>query len=831
MAPTPTAAPTLDSDQQKAAHHSTGRAAVAAAAGSGKTTLLVGRAIDLVRNGADPASVLTLAFNRNAAITLRARLAQHPATAGHEQKMASTFHAFALSCVKLVMPKVNVLSTSAEEAASQRGGGDGSPRKTVRDVAKDAWESIGGKLQGASRPEALRDVELDTLFDIEPAARERLFSAGWPQLAGDPTRLKAELEKLDLPEVSATELAALALYMPAFLMAKRRAGSVDFTDMLIGLGAFIRKQEPAVMTRLRTIRHLQVDEAQDGNELRWYIARTIAEFGEGRSVMAVGDLRQSIAGFAGAEPELFRRWWDQSTQFTLPRNYRSAAAIVEAGNLVAKGEDWNVGGDAIAAREDLGKGSIRVEALGALAIGVEVATAINNGTKHKDITVLARTRAALETAAFAIRTRGLKVFVRGGGGAWRGIDGRNILAYLRFAEGVVARPGREFDKDLRSLTNALNRPLRYVSGAKVREWMTADGKLNSAALYREAGRYPPAERVVEAFEELSGLGWAERVQQVRDWLIEGMEEDVSAEKDAPGSNSDRADLIEALCGIAEVCGSMENLNIAIAADQNLDPTAPDVIELSTIHQAKGDQWGTVYVTGVKEGVFPHIKAKKEKDFAEEVRLLYVAVTRPVHTLVLDVEDMVSSRFETKLLKLEALAKRTLPAPPPEPEEPNLPTVQAPPLVSKGEIAAAKAERLSAKKLVAALGADEERAAQLTKAAPAPAAGERFVRITWQELVELLTPHGFKEEPSNFGQRIVSVATDDEYKLLVYTTVPPGHSEVRSSGSDSMRVVLLKPDGKPMPKLTPLARTRNWRRTLLNRLAEALTLYHPELKAS
>lgn len=828
----------LDSDQQKAADHREGTACVAASAGSGKTTLLVGRAIALVESGAHPASVVTLAFNRNAQATLRERLGAHPATKGFEQSMASTFHAFAYQCCRLVMPTLRVLGTSSEEDARQerRGGGAAVPQQTARDLGKRIWDSMGGSIYGAMRPQIVKGTDLEEVMHAESGARERLFAAGWPnaffQKDGSTspeqkTKLKDALRSLQLRDVSPDTMTALVEFMPGFRRERQKESAVDFTDMMLGLGNFIRRGDEKVMTRLQSIQHLQIDEAQDGNELRWYIASTVASFKAGRSVMAVGDLRQSIAGFAGATPAMFKDWWDNAdAKFALPRNYRSASAIVEAGNAVAKGEPWNIGGDAIAARADLGVGSVRVEPVGTLGIAVEISTAIAAGLSHKDVTVLARTRSALEMVAFGLRTKGLKVFVRGGGFVWKGMDGRMVRAYLDLADGVV--------RDIKALGLALNKPKRYVSPAKLSTWVVG-GKV-SGQLHRDASNYPPARAVRECIETMSNLIWAERVQQVEDWLLQGLAADAKENTQAPDDKSDKADLIKALCEIARVCGDVATLDAAIEAETKLDPKDPDVVELSTIHQSKGDQWRVVYVTGVKEGIFPHIKSTDDESFAEEVRLLYVAVTRPVSTLVVDING--SGRFDAKLTALAAVADKT--TPPPAPPSPPTPTKRI-------EKADAAMDRLfpeptvrvvtpapTVAALAQALSADETRAHRLSQAGAQPLQGERFVNVRWAEFNELLQPHGFVEDATlsrRTSQRVLVTTLNDGAQALVYTSVPPGANEARGLGEDSIKVVMLDPRGKPYGRRQPYAaRTRNWRVTLLARIVEALHA-HPDLKAA
>ena len=528
---------------------------------------------------------------------------------------------------------------------------------------------------------------------------------------------------------------------------------------------------------------------------------------------------------------MFKEWWDKAdAQFSLPRNYRSAAAIVAAGNAVAKGEPWNIGGDAIAARADLGMGSVRVDSVGTLGIATEISTAIAAGLGCKDVTVLARTKAALEQVAFGLRTKGLKVFVRGGGHVWKGMDGRMIRAMLDFGEGVM--------RDQKALGLALNKPKRYVSPVLLTNtqngrgpWIDKHGRLNLAQLDRESG-YPPARAVRAAYDTLSNLIWADRVAQVESWLLEGMDADQRENAQAPDAKSDKADLIKSLCEIAAVCGDVKSLDLAIDAETKLDPKDPDVVELSTIHMAKGDQWSVVYVTGVKEGIFPHLRASDDESLAEEVRLLYVAVTRPVHTLVVDVTDAV--RFAAKIAALDIVAASTTPPPPPSPPQPPKRTTEpsSAPLVTFPETPARPTKAPGPHGMMASLMSDDERAHALTQAGVQPAKDTRFVPVRWDELTTLLSPHGFVEDVTlarRYSQRMLVANLNEGSQVLVYTSVPPGQPEARGIGEDSIKVVVLSPAGKPYSHRMPYtARTRNWRVTLLQRITDALES-HPDVK--
>jgi len=665
----------LDADQRKVVEFAEGKGAVAAAAGSGKTGTLVERSVALVRAGTPAEGVLTLVFNKNAEETLQSRLLTYPETAASAKKMASTFHALGASIARRINPNISVLAESASKAAEEEGrrrvetegpGGFvrrsgpglirptvGSEEVTANDVARRIWTEMGGFRKMAERPEYLKEVTLGDVTEAEKGARERLFQYGWPGRLAEPqnqAELLARIKGLQINNLNDDGALALSIFMPRFRQAKMQINKVDFPDMLIELGYALKANNPTALQMLSRIRHLQVDEAQDGNYLRWYITGAVGKLPTTRSVLTVGDLRQSIQGFAGAQPSLFKLWWDRADkQFSMRYNYRSAPAIVAAGNAVADGEEWNVGGDSIAARKDLGKGDIRIRDMGAVMIASEIEVVLKGGASPKSVTVLSRIRAGLDPLVALLKAKGIKVAVRGGGGlVWKGADGRHIRAYLNLADRRV--PDRQI------LPAVLNRPVRYVAGRDVEKWVSGDRI--SDTLYAEAGRgYEAAEKVADVIGDLARESWEGRCRQVEEWLLEALDAEHENNPQVPDRESDRGQLITTLCQQAAKAGSLMALEQLINSEVLYKPDDPDVVVLSTIHSAKGDQWDVVYVTGIREGAFPSKKATTNEELAEEVRLLYVAVTRPVHTLILDLNEAEQRRFEPKIEALKKVARK------------------------------------------------------------------------------------------------------------------------------------------------------------------------------
>lgn len=141
-----------------------------------------------------------------------------------------------------------------------------------------------------------------------------------------------------------------AAFLPAYAAAKAARGLLDFDDLILRAAALLtdRAMAPWVLWRLDgAIDHILVDEAQDTSPLQWRIVESLAaEFtaGEGargdrRTLFVVGDRKQSIYSFQGADLAAFdRQGQDFRARFAaagsplhgedLLRSFRSAPAVL-----------------------------------------------------------------------------------------------------------------------------------------------------------------------------------------------------------------------------------------------------------------------------------------------------------------------------------------------------------------------------------------------------------------------------------------------------------------------------------------------------------------------
>ena len=211
-------------------------------------------------------------------------------------------------------------------------------------LAKFATALDGGSKTDVERAAHLRMVlgnAQSTLFDLqhvyltqkdEPrkslATKPVLNAHPWISdfVAAEQARLQSAMGKrADLERIAATGslLAVGAAILSAYETAKRRHGAYDFEDLIIRTGELLAERPDAAWVLYKLdggIEHLLIDEAQDTSPAQWRIVKALTEEffsgagshgGKRRTIFAVGDRKQSIYSFQGADPDIFEQVHDE----------------------------------------------------------------------------------------------------------------------------------------------------------------------------------------------------------------------------------------------------------------------------------------------------------------------------------------------------------------------------------------------------------------------------------------------------------------------------------------------------------------------------------------
>ncbi|MFK4597607.1 DNA helicase PcrA [Streptomyces pristinaespiralis] len=452
----------------------------------------------------------------------------------------------------------------------------------------------------------------------------------------------------------------------------REANALDFDDIIMTTVHLLQAFPDVAEHYQRRFRHVLVDEYQDTNHAQYTLVRELVGKGyedlEPAELCVVGDADQSIYAFRGATIRnilQFEEDYPDATTILLEQNYRSTQTILSAANAVIERNESrrpkNLWTNAGAGAQITGYVA-DTEHDEAQFVADEIDRLTDAGeAKAGDVAVFYRTNAQSRVFEEIFIRVGLPYKVVGGVRFYERKEVRDVLAYLR----VLANP-----EDNVPLRRILNVPKRGIGDR-------AEAMIDALAL-REKITFPQAlRRVDEAYgmaarsanavkrfnvlmEELrtivdSGAGPAVVLEAVLERT--GYLAELQASTDP--QDETRIENLQELAAVAlefeqargeeEGTGTLAEFleQVALVADSDQIPDEDEegtgVITLMTLHTAKGLEFPVVFLTGMEDGVFPHMRALGQtKELEEERRLAYVGITRARERLYLTRSSMRSA---------------------------------------------------------------------------------------------------------------------------------------------------------------------------------------------
>ena len=601
----------LNAAQRTAVASASPHTLVLAGAGSGKTRVLVHRIAWLIENGlASPNGILAVTFTNKAAAEMRARL-EHLLGRPVHGMWVGTFHGIAHRLLRAHakeagLPEQFQIMDSDDQQKLLR--------RVIRGLGLDdtAWQPkevqwfINGRKDEGERPS-----HIDTAGDVTLETMVRIYAAYEESCA--------------------------------------RSGLVDFAELL--LRAFeVLRDTPGLLRHYRErFRHVLVDEFQDTNAIQYAWLRLVA--GEEGSVFAVGDDDQSIYSWRGARVEnmlAFQRHFPQHEVVRLEQNYRSTGCILDAANaLIANNHArlgkqlWTSGGRGepirlYAAFNDLEEARWCTERLRDWH---------GRGGRYDEAAILYRTSAQSRVMEDALRQADIPYRVHGGFRFYERAEIRDALAYLRLAN---------HRGDDAAFERVVNTPARGI-GAKTVEDLRHTARLERISLWEAAQRLI-ANRELSARAGNALGGFMKLVTQLAEDIENkelgavidavvarsGLVEHYLKEKGDRGE--DRVDNLRELAIAAqdfkptEMDTELPLLSLflshaALEAGEGQAAAFEDSVQLMTLHSAKGLEFENVFLVGLEEGLFPHLRSANDPvQLEEERRLCYVGITRAMKHL-------------------------------------------------------------------------------------------------------------------------------------------------------------------------------------------------------
>lgn len=435
----------------------------------------------------------------------------------------------------------------------------------------------------------------------------------------------------------------------------RQANAMDFDDLLVYTYQLLRQHEDIRKKYSERFQYVLVDEYQDTNYAQQQIVTLLTK--EHNHICVVGDDYQSIYAFRGANINNilhFNRTYPDAKLFKLEQNYRSTQNIVAAANsLMKKNRGMQIDKDVYSKNAEGEKVTV-LETISDKREAAIVCREIKRIRQEehcswKDFAILYRTNAQSRLFEEEMRKpevgMGACYRIYGGLSFYQRKEVKDVIAYFR----LVVNPNDE-----EAFRRILNYPARGIGDTTLSK-IIATAQATGQSLWQviaqpmESGLQVNRGTVAKlyAFRDLI-QSFIQQEEQGIDALTvaqdiitrSGIQADLAADKTAEG-DSRRENLDSLLSGIADfVNGQREDdqadhvsLNdylatVSLMTDTDSGSDSDDKVSLMTIHSAKGLEFGTVFVVGLEENIFPsQLSLNSAVDLAEERRLLYVAITR------------------------------------------------------------------------------------------------------------------------------------------------------------------------------------------------------------
>lgn len=603
----------MNTEQSEAVRTTEGPLLIMAGAGSGKTRVLTHRIAYLLdEKGVSPYNILAITFTNKAAKEMKERVQK---LVGEEAEVIwmSTFHSM---CVRILR----------------------------RDADRIGIERNFTIIDPTDQKSVIKDVLKRE--NIDPKRYEpRMFISAISNLKNE---LKTPQDALESANDFYTQM--VAKVYEGYQKQLIRNQALDFDDLIMTTIKLFERVPDVLDYYQNKFQYIHVDEYQDTNKAQYTLVNLIAQ--KFKNLCVVGDSDQSIYGWRGADIQnilSFEEDYPNARTIFLEQNYRSTKTILNAANEVIRNNTerkpkglWtaNANGEKIKYYEAF---SERDESEYVVR---EIFKQQKKGRKLKDIAVLYRTNAQSRVLEETFLKSNVPYVMVGGQKFYDRKEIKDVLSYLR----LIANSADDI-----SLRRVINIPKRGIGPSSV-DKIAAYATSNSISMFEalaEVDFIGLSKKVTQAasefyqlinhlMQEQEFLEISEIVEEVliksgyRDMLereqtlearsrLENIDEFMSVPKDYEKNTPlEEQSLINFLTDLSLV---------ADVDEANLE----DGVTLMTMHSAKGLEYPVVFIIGMEESIFPHLRAIKSDDdheMEEERRISYVAITRAEEELYL-----------------------------------------------------------------------------------------------------------------------------------------------------------------------------------------------------
>lgn len=608
----------FNKSQIQAISHMDGPAMVLAGPGSGKTTVITHRIKNLIEKAeVRPENILVVTFTKAAAISMQKRFSTLMNGGKGQLVTFGTFH----SVFYKILRKSR--RYEATEILSER-------QKT------DYIREIIGRYGISSN-------------DISELSQNIINDIG---------NIKGNMLNAQQYEPSCCKKEDFIKVYNAYNLELKKDGKMDFDDILRECYLLLCENHTILEQWRELYKYILIDEFQDINRIQMNIIELLAS--PLNNIFVVGDDDQSIYGFRGARPEImieFKDYYPEAELIVLDVNYRSTQSIINVAGRVIENNKTRLDKCAHANNDkdfqpDIRKFRNQVEEL--KFVVSKIREYENQGISLSEMAILVRNNSQIQEISSFLKNR--KIEAESGkyrSNIYNGMVAKDILSYVR---GALKFDGTYFNEDL---IYVLNKPQRYISRqvvlsvnmniSAVRR-IYSKNNIDSFLFHIEMIRKLPPQAALSYIRK--GAGYEE---YLRLYAIE--------------NNIPMSGLLKQLEQLVQECSKFNTLEQwinSIDSAQNSEGQnfgkkssgeggANNRINIMTMHGSKGLEFKAVFIVDANQGIIPTSKALRERDFEEERRLFYVAITRAIDYLnVYAVEERLGCPIEVSMFVEEML---------------------------------------------------------------------------------------------------------------------------------------------------------------------------------
>ena len=609
----------LNEGQRNAVQYCDGPSLVIAGAGSGKTRVLTYKIAYLLEEQAyDPWNILALTFTNKAAREMKERIAKQVGIKRAQYLWMGTFHSIFLRILHYEHERIGFNANFTVYDASD---------------SKSLIKAI------------IKEMDLDDKTYKPGLIEERISNAK--------NRLVTPQQYLDNDDLQEADrdakISKTGEIYRRYWNRCRQANAMDFDDLLFYTYLLFREHPDVLAKYQQQFKYILVDEYQDTNYAQHCIVLQLAA--QHQRVCVVGDDAQSIYSFRGAEIDNilnFTRQFDGAKIFKLEQNYRSTQTIVEAANSLIAKNKRQIQKDVFSEKEQ-GERIYVTEAYSDVEEGDIVASQISKlhrreQVPYDEIAILYRTNAQSRIFEEVMRKKNIPYRVYGGLSFYQRKEVKDVIAYFR----LVVNPNDE-----EAFKRIINYPTRGIGDTTVAKIIGAASQhgvslwdvitqptayelnVNKGTLTKLEGFRALINSFIEKVGNTDAYELGASIIKASGIMAELMQ-DRTAENMSRQENIE--ELVNGLQDFTQTHREEDNEHIyltdylsevSLLTDQDSDKGNDDAkVTIMTIHSAKGLEFGSVFVVGMEENLFPSPMCTNSiKGLEEERRLFYVALTR------------------------------------------------------------------------------------------------------------------------------------------------------------------------------------------------------------